>query len=146
MEAYDVDDRESCVKQGSDWRDTDHSCRGTLFVVNCARADSTTGPEEVVRNACLDMPGCGYTETDGTITKPTGKCTGTKTPCKSLSDEASCRAQTGCFYYSSSGCEPLNGYNYLDNVDCANLNISQSVSFTVVRSACKRAKGCTWTD
>lgn len=146
VEAYDVNDRESCVKQGSTWRDTARECEGTYFSVNCARVDSSTSPEETVRAACLDMPGCGYTEADGSITKPSGKCTGTKIPCKSLSDEDSCRSQSGCIFYSSTGCEPLNGYNYLDNVDCGGLNISQTVSFSVVRSACKRAKGCTWTD
>ena len=91
------------------------------------------------------MPGCGWTEADGTITKPTGRCEGTKTPCAAYSDSDSCRSQTGCSFLAGD-CENKSGSNYLDNADCGSLQIGNSVSFSVVRSACQRAKGCTWVD
>ena len=138
-------DRASCSAQGSDWNNTHLECRGTTFVVNCARVDSASRPEEAVRAACLDMPGCEFTETNGTLTKPTGRCEGTKTPCAKL-PQSECTTQPGCFYYSSGGCTAKNGLYYLDNMDCSSLQIAKSVSFSVVKSACRRAKGCTWVD
>ncbi len=145
VEAYTMRDRASCEAQGSDWGDTYLECRGTRSPVNCARTDGSSRPEEALRSACLDMPGCGFTEKDGTVTKPTGRCEGTKTPCSAL-QEAECNSQPGCFYYSTTKCTPRNGRYYLDNSDCANLQISNTVSFSVVRDACRRAKGCTWVE
>ena len=40
VEAYTMRDSASCAKQGSTWTDTYLECRGTSFVVNCARADA----------------------------------------------------------------------------------------------------------
>lgn len=95
---------------------------------------------------CLDMPGCGFTEADGSITTPAGHCEGTKTPCSALSGKDGCNSQTGCFYFMSSGCEAQNGFDWLDNAGCSNLQISSTVSFSVVGSACQRAKGCAWIE
>lgn len=138
-------DSESCSLQGSTWRDNALECAGTSFTVNCARADSFSRPVEAKKIACLDMPGCGWTEDDGTVTKPTGRCEGTKTPCSAL-PQSECNSQPGCIYFSSSGCTVKNGRNYLDNMGCENLQIGNTVSFSVVRNACRRAKGCTWVE
>ena len=145
VEAYKVRDSSSCRAQGSEWDNTNLECRGTRFVVNCARAESSALPEAAVRTACLDMPGCGFTEADGTVTKPSGRCEGTKIACSKFS-QAECNSQPGCFYYSSEGCTVRNGKYYLDNSDCPSLQISDSVSFSVVKDACQRAKGCTWVE
>lgn len=144
VDAYTLRDPESCRLQDSDWRQIDGKCRGTTFVASCARMDRYASPEELARKRCLDIPGCGFTESDGSITKPSGRCEGTKTPCGSLSDEASCRAQPGCSFSSSRGCEARNGIYYLDNADCPDLQISDSVSFSVVRGYCERVAGCRW--
>lgn len=137
--AYRMRDRDSCTLQGSTWDNVNLECRGTTFPVSCDRPSA--------KAACLDVPGCGWTEDDGSVTKPSGQCEGTKTPCSSLSkDRDTCVSQTGCSYFSSTGCESKNGFSYLDNVDCGNLQISETVSFSVVRSACQRAKGCTWVE
>jgi hypothetical protein len=145
VEAYKVRDSGSCSAQGSTWDNTNLECRGTSFVVNCARVEYAGRPEEAVRMACLDMPGCGFTEADGTVTKPSGRCEGTKIACSAFS-QTDCNSQPGCFYYSSEGCTVRNGKYYLDNSDCPSLQISDSVSFSVVKDACKRAKGCTWVE
>ncbi|MBK8213354.1 MAG: hypothetical protein IPK71_06330 [Myxococcales bacterium] len=144
VEAYTMRDSASCANQGSTWSDTYLECRGTSFVVNCARADTSGRPEEAKKIMCLDMPGCGWTEPDGTVTKPSGRCEGTKTPCSAFS-QTECRSQPGCTVESSS-CKARNGRYYLDNMGCENLQISNSVSFSVVRNACQRAKGCTWVE
>lgn len=144
VEAYTMRDSASCAKQGSTWSDTYLECRGTSFVVNCARADADSRPDEAKKIACLDMPGCGWTEPDGTVTKPSGRCEGSKTPCSAFS-QTDCRSQPGCTVESSS-CKVRNGRYYLDNMGCENLQISNSASFSVVRDACQRAKGCTWVE
>lgn len=143
VEAYKVRDSASCLLQGSDWDSVNDECRGTVFSVHCSRADESGRSPDQIKSMCLDMPGCGWTENDGTVTHPTGHCEGTKIPCAGLA-EASCKEQSGCTYFSSSGCESTNGFTWLDNVDCSSLQIADDVSYSVVRSACQRAMGCTW--
>jgi hypothetical protein len=145
VEAYTMRDSTSCSLQGAEWRRASLECGGTTFSVYCGRADTSSGPDEAKKSACLDMPGCGWTEDDGSITKPTGRCEGTKTACSAFSTSSECKAQPGCNYLTGD-CEKSNGFNYLDNSDCGSLQIGNSVSFSVVRSACERAKGCTWVD
>ncbi|MBS2014032.1 MAG: hypothetical protein JST00_14175 [Deltaproteobacteria bacterium] len=145
VEAYTVDDATSCFLQGSTWDSRNLECRGTSFTVSCARVEGFERPEEAKKIACLDMPGCGWTESDGTVTKPSGRCEGTKTPCSAFT-EATCKSQVGCTVDTRSGCVAKNGSIYLENVGCENLQISNSVSFSVVRDACERAKGCTWVE
>lgn len=130
-------DSESCAKQGAQWDGSSLECRATPFVPSCER-----GANE---GDCLDMPGCGWTDDNGNVVHPSGSCTGDKIPCASLA-EATCASQPGCIYFTSTGCEDKNGYNYLDNVGCAELQVGDDVAFSVVRSACQRAQGCTWVD
>ena len=143
VEAYTIRDRDSCAAQGSTWDSSSLECRGTTFTVHCSRADESGLSPDGKRAMCLDMPGCGFTETDGSVTHPTGHCEGTKTPCSTL-DQATCVMQTGCIWYSSGGCSNLNGAQWLDNVGCAELQLSNTVSYSVVKSACERALGCAW--
>lgn len=148
VEAYSVGDRETCRLQGSDWSDTTLSCDGTTFRVNCARGDESFSslPDEAKKSACLDIIGCGWTEPDGTVTKPSGRCDGTKTKCSSFATEETCRKQPGCIFYTSTKCSDLNSRQYLNNVDCGSLNFGPTLSVSVARSQCKRTIGCTWTD
>lgn len=149
VEAYSVGDRETCSLQGSDWVDTSLTCRGTTFRVNCARGDESFSslPDEAKKSACLDIIGCGWTEPDGTVTKPSGRCDGTKAKCSSFPTDEACRKQPGCIFYDSSGgCSDLNSRQYLNNVDCGSLNFGPRLSVSVARSQCKRTIGCTWTD
>jgi hypothetical protein len=142
VEAYDANDSTSCILQGSDWDGVNHQCNGTVFTVHCSRADESGLPVEAAKSMCLDTPGCGWTESDGTVTHPSGRCEGTKIPCATL-DHATCEHQPGCIDYSS-GCENLNSFTWLNNVDCPYLQIADDVSYSVVRSACERAMGCKW--
>ena len=142
-------DRETCSLQGSDWNDFGLTCRGTTFRVSCARGDESfdSRPDEARKPACLDIIGCGWTEPDGTVTKPTGHCDGTKQKCSTFTADDTCRKQPGCLPGSSpTGCSDLNGKHYLDNVDCSSLNFSPTLSVSVARSQCKRTTGCTWTE
>jgi hypothetical protein len=145
IEAYKAGDRETCSRQGSDWNSTSLTCRGTTFVVNCARGDGT-GPDEAQKGECLDILGCSWTEPDGTIVAPSGHCDGTKQKCSTFATDETCRKQPGCIFYSSGGCEDLNGFSYLDNVDCSSLNFGGTLSVSVARSQCKRTLGCTWSE
>ena len=122
------------------------SCRGTTFVVNCARGDGTR-PYDAQKAACLDILGCMWTEPDGTVVGPSGRCSGTKQKCSTFTTEETCRKQPGCTPRTSSpGCEDRNGFDYLDNVDCSSLNHGPTLSVSVARSHCENTLGCTWTE
>jgi hypothetical protein len=137
-------DSDSCRLQGADWDSSTSECRGTPFQVHCSRADESGLAVPAKKAMCLDMPGCGWTEDDATISSPSGSCSGTKTPCGAL-DQTACSSQPGCnFLASQGGCVPKNGFSWLDNADCAGLQIASSVSYSVVKSACERALGCAW--
>ena len=149
-EAYTARDRETCALQGSDYWDSTHlECRGTTFPVSCERGDQSfsSQPDAARKVECLDIIGCGWTEPDGTITKPSGHCAGTKQKCITFATDDACRKQPGCFFYpSNGGCVDFNGTIYLDNVDCSSLNFGPTLSVSVARSQCKRTIGCTWTE
>jgi hypothetical protein len=144
VEAYEMNDAESCLLQGAEWDDFYGDCRGTTFTVYCARAEEIDLPFDVQRQKCLDMPGCGWTEDDGSIRRPSGRCEGEKIPCHLLSEDL-CDSQPGCISLDA-GCEVLSSYTWLNNVGCENLQIADDVSYSVVRSACERAMGCSWVD
>lgn len=101
--------------------------------MNCARGDQSFSslPDEAKKSACLDIIGCGWTEPDGSVTKPSGHCDGTKAKCSSFSTEDTCRKQPGCI---------------LNNVDWGSLNFGPTLSVSVARGQCKRTIGCTWTE
>lgn len=144
-ESYRIRDPDSCRNQGSEWRYSgDGRCEA--YGTTCDRADRDVGPsttEGEIRERCLDMPGCGFVEGNGSVTKPTGRCEGTKKPCNAF-DEASCKTQVGCEYKQAGGCSSANGIYYLMNADCSYLQISDTVSYSVVKRACEAAIGCTW--
>lgn len=56
------------------------------------------------------------------------------------------RSQAASNDDAGGGCSTLTSKQYLNNVDCGNLNVGPRLSVSVARSQCKRTKGCTWTE
>lgn len=139
VQAYELDDAESCRRQGGDWSSTYGECHGSGY--GCAgRLD---------RDACWALIGCEWEDADG-LRAPNpltaGRCEGTVPVCSRMAVEDECREERTCEWLGDD-CEDANSLHYVNNADCAGLTAwmqSQSLNPNVAHSACLRSYGCRW--
>jgi hypothetical protein len=142
--AYDLTDSQSCINQGGVWYTSSWDCHDDGY--SC---DYFNTPDQ--KDQCGSRIGCAWQNPDGSLEvspEASGSCSGTPTPCATITDKMLCRAR--CRLDSHDKCEDWGGsYDWRANASCAEIDDSLKrgdIAPSSAHAACEWRVGCVWSD